>query len=71
MFNCKQADNKWIDNTFSDGSVPRELFDAMQAKAGLEPAYRQLSVKAPSAVDVKAAVNEGKEKSGGTGMAKP
>jgi hypothetical protein len=71
MFNCQQTDNKWIDNTFSDGSVSRELVDAMQTRAGLEPAYRQLSVKTPSAADGKAAVNEGKEKSGGAGPTKP
>jgi hypothetical protein len=34
---------------------------------GLEPAYRQFSGKTPSAADVKAAMNEGKEKSGGAG----
>ncbi len=49
----------WIGNTFTDGSVPRELFDAMQTRAGLEPAYRRL---APSSVDVKGVMKEGKEK---------
>jgi hypothetical protein len=48
MDKSHQTDLTWIDNTFSDGPVPRELFDAMQARAGLEPAYRQLSVKASS-----------------------
>jgi len=71
MDKSHQTDLTWIDNTFSDGSVARELVDAMQTRAGLEPAYRQPSVKTPSAVDVKAAVNEGKEKSGGADMAKP
>ena len=71
MDRSHQTDLTWIDNTFSDGSVPLELVAAMQARAGLEPAYRRLSVKTPSSADVKASMNEGKEKSGGAGMAKP
>ena len=60
------------DNTcVEQGTPPKEVLDAIQAKAGLEPAYRQLSVKTPSSADGKASVNEGKEKSGGTGMVKP
>lgn len=58
MDKSHQTGLTWIDNTFCDGPVPRELFDAMQDRAGLEPAYRRLSVKAPSAPEAKAAIKE-------------
>ena len=61
MFNCRQSDNTWIDNTFREGPVPRELLEAMQARAGLEPAYRRLCAKAPSATNANAVIKEGKK----------
>jgi hypothetical protein len=50
------CDNQWINNTFLEqGTPPKEVLDAIQAKVGLEPSYRQLSVKTPSSADGKAA----------------
>ena len=39
---CGKEGNTWIDNVFQEKGVPpRETLQAIQSKAGLEPAYRQ------------------------------
>lgn len=41
LYQCKAQDNVWLDNIFTNGLPPRELLEAVQALAGLEPAYRR------------------------------
>lgn len=44
LHQCKKEDNVWRDNTFVEKdapSPPKEVLEAMQAKAGLEPAYQR------------------------------
>jgi len=69
MGNCQKSDNTWIDNTFREGSVPGELFEAMKASAGLEPAYRRLSDKPTSSADAKPAMRDGATAVGEDGKA--
>ena len=46
LFNSQKNKNVWVDNLFQkDGTPPREFIDAMEACAGLEPAYRQSILK--------------------------
>ncbi len=45
IFNSRTAeqDNTWLDNLFQkEGTLPVEFIEAMEAHAGLEPAYQQL-----------------------------
>lgn len=50
---CKKEDDVWRDNTFVEkGTPPKEVLEAIQAKAGLEPAYRRLCVRALSAAEI-------------------
>lgn len=44
IFNSRTAeqDNTWLDNLFQrEGTLPREFIEAMEAHAGLEPAYQR------------------------------
>jgi hypothetical protein len=44
IFNSRTAeqDNTWLDNLFQrDGTLPQEFIEAMEAHAGLEPAYQR------------------------------
>lgn len=42
LFNAKQENNEWVDNLFEKvGNPPPEFLEAMQASAGLEPAYQR------------------------------
>jgi hypothetical protein len=48
IFNYESAEKKntWLDNLFQkDGTPPQEFIEAMQALAGLEPAYQQSILK--------------------------
>lgn len=46
LFGSKKEYNTWIDNLFQkNGTPPQEFIAAMQAWAGLEPAYRQSILK--------------------------
>jgi hypothetical protein len=41
---CKREDNLWLNNTFVEKDAPpppKDVLEAMQAKAGLEPIYRR------------------------------
>ena len=42
LFNAATTDNAWVDNLFEkEGTPPQQFIEAIQACAGLEPAYRK------------------------------
>jgi hypothetical protein len=46
---AKREDNTWSDNVFqAEGTSARELIEAMEAQAGLEPAYRRALLRTES-----------------------
>jgi hypothetical protein len=46
LWKCRKQDNAWLDNLFQkEGTLPQEFIEAVQARAGLEPAYRQSILK--------------------------
>jgi hypothetical protein len=49
---CGKEGNVWLDNVFqTDGDPPREVLEAIEAKAGLEPAFRRLLLDTSKAPD--------------------
>lgn len=57
LFNSHQNKNEWLDNLFlKDGTLPPEFLEAMQACAGLEPAYQKTGEEARNRISLTASI---------------